>query len=340
MPASMLPMATIPLQKDDMLSIPFKAEISADGSRLAVVNTYGMPYSQQILVIDTASHEVVHRWRYPATGEHLFHLSMAISADGKRLVTVAGRLADADGQGFADQCVLSCFNLDDGSVQEMSLGPVGYNFVTITPDGRTALMIYNGNNEDEVQHFQMFEVELETMQQVHTTTLDAPVNNVLHRPDTGEVIMSRGREVVPYDLAGRSFGARLAPRFNHAYLLAQFDPADPTIYAAYVASSVVVKTIHLAERTVTAQHSFSWDWTASTNIVPLGADHLIFPPGSSAGGICLWNRHTGEIDYQTGLPDHMTLSIPHPDGQRIYLFDHHNPALLLVDASLLMKKTG
>ena len=41
----MHPIATIPLHPDPRLSIPFRLHVSADGRRLAVLNTYGMPLS-------------------------------------------------------------------------------------------------------------------------------------------------------------------------------------------------------------------------------------------------------------------------------------------------------
>jgi len=328
----MNPIATIALEPDDTLSIPFKVHASADGTRLAVLNTFGMPYAQQLLVIDTETHQVVGRWRFEAKDTHLFNVDMQISGDGATVVMVGGILKDASGQDFEERCVLTCVDVAGGGMTQTRVGPVGFNFVSITPDGATAYVFHNGNDVDQVQHFEMFPVAVDGLVAQPSVTLDAPVNNLLYRPAEGRALLSKGREIVSLDLTDHTIGPRLAPRFNHPYLLAAFGPEEPLVYAAYAASAVVVKTIDITRREVIAQHSFSWDWSPSSNIVPFGADHLVFPPGSSAGAISLWNRHSGEIDARAGLPDHMVLSTPHPDGRHLILFDYHDRTLKVVPA--------
>ena len=332
--------ATIPLQKSDALSIPFKVHACAKGHRLAVLNTFGMPYAQQLLVTDTRSHQLVGRWRFDDSSGHLFNLDMQMTPDGARVVLVGGVLTDPYGQSFEDACTLTRVELSSGEMKQMKVGPVGFNFVSITPDGGTAYVISNGNNEDQVQHYQVFVVDLEAMELTHEFTIDAPINNILYRPAEGRALVSLGREVVGMDLATHALGERVAPRFNHPYLLAAFSPEEELIYAAYVASKLVVKTINVARREVVAQHDFTWGWTASTNIVPFGDDHLVVPPGSSAGAICLWNRHTGEIDAKTGLPAHLILSTPHPDGRHFYLYDYEAQAMVVVEAAGLFAGAG
>lgn len=334
----MKPLATIPLVRAEPLSIPFKVHVSADGGRLGVLNTYGMPYAQQLLVIDTDTQEVVARRDFGGEGRRLFNLDLQLSADGATAVMVGGMLKDAAGQDFEPECLLTRVDLASGESRQVPVGPVGFNFVSLAPDGRTAFAIHNGNNEDQVQHYDLRVVDLEAMEVVKTVTLNAPVNNLLYRPREGRAILSLGRDVVSFDLAAHEVGERVCPSFNHPYLLAAFSPEEELIYAAYVASSVVVKAIDVQRRSVVAQHTFSWGWTASTNIVPFGADHLIFPPGSSAGAICLWNRRTGRIDRKAGLPAHLILSTPHPDGRRLYLYDYTAQALQLVEAAPLFSE--
>lgn len=330
--------ATIPLHQDPALSIPFRLHVSADGGRLAVLNTYGMPYAQQLLVVDTGTHEVVGRWTFEAAGEHLFNLDVHLTGDGSRALLVGGVLKDAAGQDFEPDCTLTCIDVDTGERRRTHAGPVGFNYVSAAPDGETAYVFYNGDSRDEHPDFRIHPVDLAAMRPLETVPLEAPVNNVLYRPAEGRALMSVGREVRAFDLAARRLGDLVAPRFNHPYLLAAFGPEEDRIYAAYVASQVVVKTIDVNARTVVAQHAFNWGWTASTNIVPFGPDHLVFPPGSSAGAICLWNRHTGEIDGQAGLPAHLILAAPHPDGRRFYLFDYREQALKVVEAAPLFAR--
>jgi len=327
--------ATIPLRRDPHLSIPFRVHVSADGRRLAVLNTYGMPYAQQLLVVDTASHEVVGRWDFAAEGTHPFHLDAQLTPDGSRAVLVGGVLKDAAGQDFEPDCVLTRIDVGGGEPRRVAAGPVGFNFVSAAPDGRTAYVFYNGREGEQAPGFRIIPVDLEAMRTLEPIALEAPVNNVLYRPQEGRALMSVGRDVLSFDLVRREFGERVCPRFNHPYLLAAFAPDDDLVYAAFVASQLVIKTIDVNARQVVAQHAFGWDWTASTNIVPFGPDHLVFPPGSSAGAICLWNRRTGEIDHQAGLPAHLTLAVPHPDGRHFYLFDHGEQALKVVEAAPL-----
>lgn len=330
---SLHPVATIPLMQDPALSIPFRVHVSADGRRLAVLNTYGMPYAQQLLVIDTASHQVVGRWGFEREGEHPFYLDAQMTPDGERVVAVGGVLKDAGGSDFEPECTLTRFDVNGGAPASVHAGPVGFNYVSAAPDGKTAFVIYNGSEQDQAPAFRMVPVELEAMAASEPVPLQAPVNNVLYRPAEGRALVSVGRDVVSFDLEARTFGERVCPSFNHAYLLAAFSPDEDLIYAAFVASSLVIKTIDVRARRVVDQHAFTWGWTASTNIVPFGPDHLVFPPGSSAGAICLWNRRTGEIDAQAGLPAHLILSTPHPDGRHLYLFDYEAQALQVVDAS-------
>lgn len=106
--------ATIPLKPDPRLSIPFRVHVSADGSRLAVLNTYGMPYAQQLLVADTRTHEVVGRWDFPAEGEHLFNLDVQLTPDGRTAVLVGGLLRDAEGEDFSPECRLTRLDLATG----------------------------------------------------------------------------------------------------------------------------------------------------------------------------------------------------------------------------------
>jgi hypothetical protein len=330
---SIHPIATIPLMRDPALSIPFRVHVSADGRRMAVLNTYGMPYAQQLLVIDTASHAVVGRWSFGNDGAHPFYLDMQMTPDGERVVAVGGMLKDAGGQDFEPDCVLTRFDLKGGDPVSTPAGPVGFNYVSAAPDGRTAFVVYNGSEQDTAPAFKMIPVDLEAMRAQEPVPLQAPVNNVLYRPAEGRALVSVGRDVVSFDLESRTFGERVCPGFNHPYLLAAFSPDEDLIYAAFVASSLVIKTIDVKARQVVDQKAFSWGWTASTNIVPFGPDHLVFPPGSSAGAICLWNRRTGEIDAQAGLPAHLILSTPHPDGKHFILFDYEAQALQVVDAS-------
>ncbi|MBI5136451.1 MAG: WD40 repeat domain-containing protein [Nitrospirae bacterium] len=334
----MTPIATIPLHQGDALSIPFKVHCSADGKRLAILNTFGLPYAQQLIVVDTETHREVGRWAFPPVGRHLFNLDMQLTPDGAACVLVGGVLTDPFGQSYEDDCTLTRLDLATGERRRLKVGPVGYNFVSVAPDGRTAYVIVNGNSEDPVQHYQLFVVDLDAMAVLEARTLDAPINNILYRPAEGRALVSLGRDVVSLDLASHAFGEKLCPRFNHPYLLAAFAPDEDLVYAAYVASKVVVKTIDVRRRSVVAQHDFSWGWTASTNIVPFGPDHLIFPPSSSAGAICLWNRRTGAIDHQAGLEDHLILSAPHPDGERFYLFDYRDRAMKLVAAAPLFAR--
>ena len=331
----MHPIATIPLHPDPKLSIPFRLHVSADGRRLAVLNTYGMPYAQQLMVIDTATHEVIGRWEFPSSGSHPFHLDVQLAPDGESVVTVGGVLSDPAGEAFEPDCTLTRFALAGGEPLTVHAGPVGFNYVSAAPDGRTAFVFYNGNEQEEAPAFRIVPVDLEAMRALDPIPVEAPVNNVLYRPAEGRALVSVGRDVIAFDLASRAFGERICPRFNHPYLLASFSPDEDLIYAAFVASSLVVKTIDVKAREVIGQHAFSWGWTASTNIVPFGPDHLVFPPGSSAGAICLWNRRTGEIDGQTGLPAHLILATPHPDGRHFYLFDYEAQALQVVEAAAL-----
>jgi hypothetical protein len=332
--------ATIPLKRDPALSIPFRLNVSADGRRLAVLNTYGMPYAQQLLVVDTATQEVLGRWDFEEGGGRLFNLDVHVTADGRRVLLAGGLLKDAAGQDFEDDCVLTCLDLESGEQRRARVGPVGFNYVSAAPDGDTAFVVYNGHAEQTEADYRLFPVNLEDMAVGEVIPLEAPVNNLLYRPAEGRAVVSLGRDVVAFDLATRTFGDKLAPRFNHPYLLAAFSPDEDLVYAAYVASQLVVKTIDIRQRSVVAQHAFAWGWTASTNIVPFGADHLLFPPGSSAGAICLWNRRTGEIDRQAGLPSDKILATPHPDGRRLYLFDYTEQALKLVEAEPLFAAKG
>jgi len=334
----MNPIATIPLTPSESLSIPFKVHTSADGSRMAVLNTFGMPYAQQLVVVDTNTHREVGRWAFPSVGQHLFNLDMQLSANGRSCVLVGGVLSDPYGQSYEDDLVLTHLDLTTGSRRRMKVGPVGYSFVSVAPDGQTAYVINNGNSEDQVQHYQMFVVDLEAMEVTERRTLDAPINNIIYRPKEGRALVSLGRNVVAMDLSSHQFGEKICPRFNHPYLLASFGEQEDTIYAAYAASKMVVKTVDVVQKTVTAQHTFEWGWTASSNTVTFGDDHLIFPPSSSAGAICLWNRHTGEISHQAGLPDHMILSAPHPDGKHMYLFDYRDQTLKLIPAEEIFAK--
>jgi hypothetical protein len=217
---------------------------------------------------------------------------------------------------------------------------VGFSYLSVAPDGRTAYVFYNGRDAPEPPEFRIHVVDLDDMRVLETIETEAPVNNVLYRPAEGRALVSLGRDVVSFDLQTRRFGEKVAPRFNHPYLLAQFSPEEPLIYAAFVASHTVIKTIDVNRREVIGQHAYGWDWTASTNIVPFGNDHIIFPPGTSAGAICLWNRHTGEIDHQAGLPDYLVLAIPHPDGRHFYLFDHTDQTLKVVLAAPLFAGDG
>lgn len=334
----MTSLATIPLHKADGISIPFKVHVSADRSRMAVLNTYGMPYAQQLIVLNTADSSELGRWPFPPVGKHIFNLDMQLTPDGSACVLVGGELTDPYGQSYGDECILTHLDLASGKRRRMPVGPVGFNFVSIAPDGGTAYVICNGNADDPVQHYQMFVVDLDAMEIVLERTLDAPINNILYRPAEGRALVSLGRNVVSMDLDSHELGDKVCPRFNHPYLLASFGEDDNRLYAAYVASKVVVKEIDVTERTVVDQHEFSWAWTASTNIVPFGNDHLIFPPSSSSGAICLWNRHTGEIDHQAGLEDYLILSIPHPDGKHFYLYDYRDQALKLVEAAPLFSR--
>lgn len=334
----MNPIATIPLEKDDVLSIPFRVVTSADGRRMAVLNTFGMPYAQQLLVIDTATQEVVHRERFDSSGEHLFNLDVDISPSGDTVFLVGGVLKDPSGQDFEPTCTLTRVDVGKGIIGQMPVGEVGFNYVSAAPDGHTALVFYNGANEDADPHFHIHVIDTDRMENITTVDTEAPVNNVLFRPAEGRALLSLGRDVVAFDMASYQVGEKVAPRFNHPYLLAAFAPEEDIIYAAYVASEVVIKTISVSRKSVIDQKSFSWGWTASSNIVPFGGDHLVLPPGSSAGAICLWNRRTGEIDGQVGLPEHLILSEPHPDGHRMYLYDYKEQALQLVDADELYKK--
>jgi hypothetical protein len=325
--------AAIPLTPAEALSIPFKVHTSADGSRLAILNTFGMPYAQQLIVVDTDSHKEVGRWAFPALGTHLFNLDVQLSANGRSCVLVGGVLTDPYGQAYEDEAVLTHMDLVTGKRRKVAVGPVGYNFVSLSPDGSTAYVINNGNSEDQVQHYQMFIVDLDAMEVIERRTLDAPINNILYRPQENRALVSLGRNVIAMDLTSHQFGEKICPRFNNPYLLASFGPEEETIYAAHAASKVVVKAINVNQRSITADYSFEWGWTASSNIVPFGDDYLIFPPGSSAGAIGLWSRHTGEIEHQAGLPDHLILSTPHPDGKHLYLFDYHDQTVKLVAAS-------
>jgi len=327
--------ATIPLKRDPALSIPFRLHVSADGRRMAVLNTFGMPYHQELIVVDTHTHEVLGRWTFEEGGGRLFNLDVHVTADGTRVLLVGGVLQDEAGQDFEPDCTLTCLDLESGGIRQTRVGPVGFNYVSAAPDGGTAFVFYNGAAQEPDTSYRVFPVDLGAMRMLEAIETEAPVNNVLYRPAEGRAVVSLGRDVVAFDLATRTFGDKLAPRFNHPYLLAAFSPDEDRIYAAYVASQVVVKTIDIQARSVVAQHAFNWGWTASTNIVPFGDDHLLFPPGSSAGAVCLWNRHTGEIDRQAGLPSDLILATPHPDGRRLYLFDYTEQALKLVDADPL-----
>lgn len=328
-------LASIPLQPDPALSIPFKVHQAA--GRMAVLNTFGMPYRQELLVIDTESQAVLRRWRFEgAGGRHLFNLDAQLTPDGERVVVVGGELLDDTGANFGPECVLSVLDVDSGKRQRMNVGPLGFNFVSACPDGKRAMVLYNGNNEDQVQFFELRVVDLDALEVTATRNLDAPVNNILYRPDEGRALLSVGRDIVSWPLETLEPGERVCPSFNHPYLLAQFDPREPTLYAAYVASKVVVKEIDVNARSVSAQHTFSWSWTASTNIVPFGRDHLIFPPSSSSGAVCLWNRRTGLIDHKMALLSTHILSTPHPDGERMYLYDYEGQALKLVLAEPLL----
>ena len=329
-------LASIPLQPDPALSIPFKVHQAA--GRMVVLNTFGQPYRQELMVIDTESQAVLRRWRFEGTGgRHLFNLDAQLTPDGKQVLLVGGELLDDTGANFGPECVLTVLDVESGKRRRVNAGPLGFNFVSACPDGRRCLVLHNGNNEDQVQFYELRVVDLDTLTVSATRNLDAPVNNILYRPAEGRALLSVGRDVVSWDLNEMQPGERVCPRFNHPYLLAQFDPADPTIYAAYVASKVVVKEIDVNARSVTAQHTFTWAWTASTNIVPFGTGHLIFPPSSSAGAICLWNRTNGLIDHKMALPGNMILSTPHPDGERMYLFDYEAQALHLVQAAPLLQ---
>ncbi len=336
----MISLTTIPLQKSEGISIPFKVHFSADGRRMAVLNTFGMPYAQQLIVLDTDGDREVGRWPFPSVGRHFFNLDMQLTPDGTACVLVGGELTDPHGQTYADDCILTHIDLESGTRRRMTVGPVGFNFVSVAPDGRTAYVINNGNSEDPVQHYQLFVVDLSAMKIVSEQTLDAPINNVLYRPKENRALLSLGRNVVALDLDSHELGDKVCPRFNHPYLLASFSEDEPLVYAAYVASQLVVKVIDVNARTLVDQHAFSWGWTASTNIVPFGADHLVFPPGSSAGAICLWNRHTGEIDHQVGLEEHLILSTPHPDGIHFYLYDYNAQALQRVVAAALFAQAA
>lgn len=337
MSVDILPIATIPLEKGFDLSIPFRVRASADGSRLAVLNTFGLPYAQQLLIIDTATHKVVYRHRFGAEGTHLFNLDIAVSGDGRTVVLVGGVLKDAGGQEFEDECTLTRLDVETGESRQLTVGPVGYNFVSVTPDGRTAHVVYNGSNEAAPQHYDLRVIDLDAMSETALLALPAPINNVLYRPDEGRAILSLGRDVVGFDLKDNQVGEKLAPRFNQPYVLAAFSDTEDLIYASFVASETVIKTIDVKKRTVVGQHAFSWGWTASTNIVPFGDDHLVIPPGSSAGAICLWNRRTGELDGQVGLPAHLILSTPHPDGKHFYLYDYTDLCLRVVEAEPLFR---
>jgi len=329
--------ATIPLKPDPRLSIPFRLHVSADGSRLAVLNTYGMPYAQQLLVADTRTHEVVGRWDFPAEGEHLFNLDVQLTPDGRTAVLVGGLLRDAEGEDFSPECRLTRLDLATGERAQTAAGEVGFSYLSVAPDGKTAYVFFNGSDRPEPPEFRIHVVDLDAMRVSKTIETEVPVNNVLYRPQEGRALVSLGRDVVSFDLAEHAFGDKVCPRFNHPYLLAAFAPDEPLIYAAFVASHTVIKTIDVTRREVVGQHAYGWDWTASTNIVPFGNDHLVFPPGSSAGAICLWNRHTGEIEFQAGLPDYLVLALPHPDGKHFYLFDHTDQSLKVVVAAPLLK---
>jgi hypothetical protein len=225
--------------------------------------------------------------------------------------------------------------VDGGQRRRMAVGPVGYNFVSAAPDGRTALVIHNGNAEDQVQQYMIQAADLERMETGRTQLIDAPVNNILYRSGSDAVI-SLGREITAFDPQTLEVGEQLAPRMNHPYLLAAFPGDAQLVYAVYVASKVVIKTVDTAQRKVVAQHELEWGWTASTNVEPFGDDHLIFPPGSSAGAICLWNRHSAHIEFQAGLPANLVLASPHPDGRHFYLYDHLDQTLKVVEAAKVM----
>ncbi|MDH4228573.1 MAG: hypothetical protein OEW11_02350 [Nitrospirota bacterium] len=328
------PAAYIPLERDPVLSIPFRVHCAA--GRMVILNTFGTPYRQQLLVVDTATQEILGRWRFEAPGgNRLFHLDAQLTPDGRRVVLVGGELLDDSGNAFAPDCVFTRIDVDSGEERRLSAGPLGFNYVSACPDGATALSIYNGNNGDQVQFYELRAVDLESMTVTVTRAMDAPVNNVLYRSAEGRALVSVGREVRSLSLDDFSLGERACPRFNHPYLLAQFTPDDPLIYAAYVASRVVVKAVDVAARSVAGEYNFSWPWTASTNVVPFGTEYLIFPPSSSAGAICLWNRHDGLITHKIALPGTQILSTPHPDGERLYLYDYTEQRLMLVDAASL-----
>jgi hypothetical protein len=330
-------LATIPLKPDPRLSIPFRLHVSADGRRLAILNTYGMPYSQELLVADTGTHEVLGRWDFPAAGAHLFNLDVQLTPDGARAVMVGGFLKDAEGDDFAPECRLTRLDLATGGRAEMAVGEVGFSYLSAAPDGKTVYVFHNGSDRPEPPEFRIHVVDLEAMRLVETIETQAPVNNVLYRPAEGRALVSLGRDVLSFDLGTHRFGEKICPRFNHPYLLAAFSSDEPLIYAAFVASHTVIKTIDVTRHEVVAQHAYGWDWTASTNIVPFGSDHLVFPPGSSAGAICLWNRHTEQVEYQVGLPDYLVLAMPHPDGRNFYLFDHTDQSLKVVEAAPLLR---
>lgn len=337
MSVNIIPIATIPLEKGFDLSIPFRVKASADGSRLAVLNTFGLPYAQQLLVIDTATHKVVRRHRFAAEGTHLFNLDIAISGDGSTVVLVGGVLKDAAGQEFEPDCTLTKLDVESGKTQSLPVGPVGYNFVSVTPDGATAHVVYNGSNDTAPQHYDLRVIDLAAMAEKAVLDLPAPINNMLYRQKENRAVLSLGRDVVSFDLQENKVGDKLAPRFNQPYVLAAFAEEEDLVYASFVASETVIKTLDIKKRSVVGQHSFAWGWTASTNIEPFGADHLVIPPGSSAGAICLWNRHSGELDGQVGLPQHLILSAPHPDGRHLYLYDYTDQGLKVVEAEPLFR---
>jgi hypothetical protein len=329
--------ATIPLRPDPRLSIPFRLHASADGSRLAVLNTYGTPYAQQLIVADARTHEVIGRWDFPASGEHLFNLDVQLTPDGAAAVMVGGVLKDAEGDDFSPECRVTRLDLATGERSQTVAGQVGFSYLSVAPDGRTAYVFHNGSDRPEPPEFRIHVVDLSAMRLVETIETESPVNNVLYRPAEGRALVSLGRDVVSFDLKSHRFGDKVCPRFNHPYLLAAFSPEEPLIYAAFVASHTVIKTIDVNKREVVGQHAYGWDWTASTNIVPFGDDHLVFPPGSSAGAIYLWNRHTGTIEHQIALPDYRVLAMPHPDGRLLYLFDHTDQSLKVVEAAPLLR---
>jgi DNA-binding beta-propeller fold protein YncE len=330
-------LATIPLTPDPRLSIPFRLHVSADGSRIAILNTYGMPYAQALIVADTRTHEVVGKWDFPATGEHPFHLDVQLTPDGAAAVLVGGVLLDAQGEDFAAECRLTRIDLATGEQASMAAGEVGFSYLSVAPDGKTAYVFHNGSDRPEPPAFRIHVVDLPNMRLVKTIETEAPVNNVLYRPREGRALVSLGRDVVSFDLGAHEIGEKVCPRFNHPYLLAAFSPEDPLIYAAFVASHTVIKIIDVNKREVVGQHAYGWDWTASTNIVPFGDTHLVFPPGSSAGAVFLWNRHTRKIEHQVSLPDYLVLAVPHPDGKHFYLFDHTDRSLKVVAAAPLLR---